>query len=207
MTKNRRNKEYPRRIIDRIAANQMRLTPEDGELYENAIRNIYAAFDIAEQYTNRIIVHCDVTFGLSELRMLVDIPTAPVAGIKAIRYYDADDVLQELSADNYQLLTSEHTTTIELYSIPRLSALRRMNRVLIDATCGYGDYRDVMNREPAPDGALPLPGNIEAAVQLMAGTLCEADGDAIIGRSVSSLPITAERLLNPYRISPYGWQD
>ena len=55
-------------------------------------------------------------------------------------------------------------------------------------------------------GGIVLPGSIEAAVALRAGTLCEADGDAVIGRSVSALPVTVERLLNPYRMTPYGWK-
>ena len=63
MTKNRKQKEYPRHLIERIAAEQMRVVPEDGALYANAIRNLYSAFDIAEQYTNGIHVRSVVTFG------------------------------------------------------------------------------------------------------------------------------------------------
>ena len=207
MTKNRKQKEYPRHVIDRIVATHMRLIPEDGELYDNAIRNVYAAFDIAEEHTNRIIVRSLVTFGLAEMMQVVDIPTAPVVSVNSVRYYDADDKLQRLAAEDYELIASEHSTTIEFLRMPRLSPLRRHNRILIDTTCGYSDYRCVEHREPKDENGIVLPGNIEAAVQLTAGTLCEADGDAIIGRSVSTLPITAERLLNPYRMTPYGWQN
>lgn len=206
MTKNRNKKEYPRHIIERIVATHMRLIPEDGELYENAIRNVYAAFDIAEEYTGRIIVRSRVTFGLAEMMQVVDIPTAPVLVVNSVKYYDADNKLQTLDADEYELIASEHSTTIEFLRMPRLSPIRRRNRVLIDTTCGYSDYRCVEHRQPEDEGGIVLPGNIEAAVQLTAGTLCEADGDAIIGRSVSTLPITAEHLLNPYRMTPYGWQ-
>lgn len=207
MTKDRKQKEYPRSIIGRIIAKQMRLVPEDGELYENAIRNLYAAFDIAEQQTNRIIVHSRVVFGIAKVMPLVDIPTAPVTAVTAIRYYDADDVLQTLAPQDYQLIASEHVTTIEFFRLPQLSPRRQRNRVMIDTVCGYSDYRDIVERRSEDGNGVVLPGNIEAAVQLLAGTLCEADGDAIIGRTVSTLPITAERLLNPYRILPYGWQD
>lgn len=205
MNKNRKTKEYPRHIIERIVATHMRLIPEDGELYENAIRNVYAAFDIAEEYTNRIIVRSSVTFGLAEMMQVVDIPTAPVLAVNSIRYYDFDNKLQTLAPEDYELIASEHNTTIEFMRITRLSPIRRRNRILIDATCGYSDYRCVEHRQPEDEGGIILPGNIEAAVQLTAGTLCEADGDVVIGRTVSTLPITAERLLDPYRMTPYGW--
>ena len=122
MTKNRKQKEYPRHLIERIAAEQMRVVPEDGELYDNAIRNLYAAFDIAEQYTNRIIVRSVVTFGLAALASLVDIPTAPVLSVASIRYYDADDVLQTLDSGDYELVASEHSTSVEFFRIPELSS-------------------------------------------------------------------------------------
>lgn len=207
MTKNRKQKEYPRHLIERIAAEQMRVVPEDGELYDNAIRNLYAAFDIAEQYTNRIIVRSVVTFGLATLASLVDIPTAPVLSVASIRYYDADDVLQTLDSGDYELVASEHSTSVEFFRIPELSSRRKRNRVLIETVCGYSDYEDAVTREPLDAGGIVLPGNIEAAVQLRAGTLAEADGDAIIGRTIGALPLTVERLLNPYRMAPYGWQD
>lgn len=207
MTKNRKHKEYPLHIIERIVSNQMRLMPEDGALYENAIRNVYAAFDIAEQYTNRIIVRSRVTFGLAEMMQVVDIPTAPVSVIESVKYYDAEDRLQTLALTDYVLIASEHSTSIEFSRLPRLSSVRSQNRVLIDAVCGYSDYCGLESRASDDDGGIVLPGSIEAAIQLMAGTLCEADGDAIIGRSVNTLPLTADRLLTPYRMTPYGWQN
>ena len=207
MTKNRKQKEYRRHIIERIVTEQMRLVPDDGELYSNAIRNVYAAFDIAERYTNRIIVRSIVTFGLAGLTQVVDIPTAPVLSVVAVKYYDTDDVLQTLDSKDYELIASEDCTLIEFFRIPQLSSRRRYNRVMVETVCGYSDYEDAETREPLDAGGIVLPGNIEAAVQLRAGTLSEADGDAIIGRTIGALPLTVERLLNPYRMTPYGWQD
>ena len=74
----RTEKVYPRQVIERIVGGQMRLVPEDGDLYENAVRNVYAAFDIAEQYTNRILVRSVVTFAFDRFEPLLDLPTAPV---------------------------------------------------------------------------------------------------------------------------------
>ena len=175
-------------------------------LYENAVRNLYAAFDIAEQYTNRIIVRSVVTFAFDEFEPVLDIPTAPVLRIESLSYYDAEDRLVKLGEADYRLIAAEHHTSLELFASPSLSVRRRDGRVLVEALCGYSDYRDTLSREPEDEGGIVLPGSIEAAVALRAGTLCEADGDAVIGRSVSALPVTVERLLNPYRMTPYGWK-
>lgn len=202
----RTGKVYPRQVIERIVGGQMRLVPEDGVLYENAVRNLYAAFDIAEQYTNRIIVRSVVTFAFDEFEPVLDIPTAPVLRIESLSYYDAEDRLVKLGEADYRLIAAEHHTSLELFVSPSLATRRRHGRVLVEALCGYSDYRDTLSREPEDEGGIVLPGSIEAAVALRAGTLCEADGDAVIGRSVSALPVTVERLLNPYRMTPYGWK-
>lgn len=202
----RTGKVYPRQVIERIVGGQMRLVPEDGVLYENAVRNLYAAFDIAEQYTNRIIVRSVVTFAFDGFEPVLDIPTAPVLRIESLSYYDTEDRLVKLGEADYRLIAAEHRTSLELFVSPSLSARRRHGRVLVEALCGYSDYRDTLSREPEDEGGIVLPGSIEAAVALRAGTLCEADGDAVIGRSVSALPVTVERLLNPYRMTPYGWK-
>lgn len=207
MTIDRKRKEYPRSLIERMIATQMRLVPEDGELYDNAVRNAYAAFDIAEQYTGRIIVRSLVTFGLQDLMPMTDIPTAPVVVVQAVRYYDVDDRLQTLDPAEYSLIASEHATSIEFRRRPQLSPARQRNRVLIETVCGYSDYRDVMAREPDDADGIVLPGSIEAAVQLTTGTLCNVDGDTIIGSISSEIPQSSRVLLNPYRIAPYGWQD
>ena len=203
----RTQKRYPRHVIRRIVEEQMRFVIDDGALYANAIRNVYAAFDMAERYTNRLIVRSLATFGLDAMTSLVDIPTAPVLSIREVAYYDSNDELQILPSSEYQLLTTEDSTAVEFFSIPKLSDRRRRGLVSIVAECGYSDYRDTLSREPEDAGGIILPGNIEAAVALRAGTLCEADGDAIIGRSVSALPVTVERLLDPFRMAPYGWES
>lgn len=48
-----------------------------------------------------------------------------------------------------------------------------------------------------------LPPAIRAAVLLILGTLYDNESDALVGRSVSELPLTAEKLLLPWRVTPY----
>ncbi|MFI3299249.1 MAG: head-tail connector protein [Rikenellaceae bacterium] len=49
-----------------------------------------------------------------------------------------------------------------------------------------------------------LPPAIKAAILLILGTLYDNHTDQIIGRSVSELSLTAEKLLLPWRITPYS---
>ena len=48
-----------------------------------------------------------------------------------------------------------------------------------------------------------LPPAIKAALLLILGTLLDNEADVVVGRSVASLPMTAEKLLQPWRIHPY----
>ncbi len=49
-----------------------------------------------------------------------------------------------------------------------------------------------------------LPPVIKAAILLLLGTLYDNESDVIVGRSVSELSLTAEKLLAPWRVTPYG---
>ena len=49
-----------------------------------------------------------------------------------------------------------------------------------------------------------LPPAIKAALLLILGTLFDNEADTVIGRSVAQIPMTAEQLLQPWRIHPHG---
>ena len=49
-----------------------------------------------------------------------------------------------------------------------------------------------------------IPPTIKAAILLILGTLYDNESDQIVGRSVSELSLTAEKLLAPWRVTPYG---
>ena len=48
-----------------------------------------------------------------------------------------------------------------------------------------------------------IPPAIKAAILLILGTLYDNESDQIVGRSVSELSLTAEKLLAPWRVTPY----
>ena len=49
-----------------------------------------------------------------------------------------------------------------------------------------------------------LPASIRAAILLILGTLFDNEADVVVGRSVAQLPLTAEKLLQPWRVHPYS---
>ncbi len=64
---------------------------------------------------------------------------------------------------------------------------------------------DYTNRKLRQEfSAESLPASIRAAVLLTLGTLFDNESDVLVGRSVASLPLTAEKLLQPWRVHPYS---
>ena len=69
----------------------------------------------------------------------------------------------------------------------------------------FGVAEDITNRNIRTDyTSETLPPAIKAAVLLILGTLYDNESDQIVGRSVSELSLTAEKLLLPWRITPYS---
>lgn len=48
-----------------------------------------------------------------------------------------------------------------------------------------------------------VPPSVQNAILLILGTLYENEADEIVGRTVSNLTLSADKLLKPYRIDPY----
>ena len=69
----------------------------------------------------------------------------------------------------------------------------------------FGIAEDYTNRkltqEFSPES---LPASIRAAILLILGTLFDNEADVVVGRSVAQLPLTAEKLLQPWRVHPYS---
>ena len=67
---------------------------------------------------------------------------------------------------------------------------------------------DFVNRDlTAQYTETTLPGAIRAAILLILGTLFDNESDALVGRSVAQLPLTAEKLLLPWRVHPYSLSE
>lgn len=76
----------------------------------------------------------------------------------------------------------------------------------LEMAIGYAD--DLTNRNLKEEfTAATLPPAIKSAILLTVGTLLDNESDALVGRSVSQLPLTAEKLLLPWRVHPYSTED
>lgn len=99
--------------------------------------------------------------------------------------------------------------------IERLS----VSQILIpekDYTLLKDDYESLLVTEPQYAGERitftaivgydkdTIPPSIKAAILLILGTLYDNESDNLVGRSVSELSLTAEKLLLPWRVTPYG---
>ena len=77
--------------------------------------------------------------------------------------------------------------------------------ILIKLEMAIGIAEDQTNRNLRVEYSTEtLPPAIKAAILLILGTLYDNESDNIVGRSVSELSLTAEKLLLPWRITPYS---
>lgn len=69
----------------------------------------------------------------------------------------------------------------------------------------FGIASDFTNRDILSQfDSETLPPAVKSAVLLILGTLFDNESDALVGRSVSQLPLTAEKLLLQWRVHPYS---
>lgn len=182
------NRTYPMAIVESIITRHFRLSGDDSELFEQAKRCVCTAFDIAEDYTNRIIVACDATFALGEAEEgVLRLPTAPVKEVKEVRYLASNGEWHTLDTKDYELVGDCRSAELVFNEVMAATRFR------VNAECGFDDYAD---EEDKSDYA--LPGAIEQAVTLIAQTAL--DGEALSG----VIEQAVHNMLNPWRIYPYG---
>lgn len=142
---------------------------------------IEMAIGIAEDFTGRIIrqsyVEFDVLLGVGDESVSLPIHTSDVVGVSCLGTAIPDD--------EYVHLAGEYGHQLML-----LNSKYEGKKLSVQAVVGY-------SRETIPPA-------IQAAILLLLGTLYDNESDNLVGRSVSSLSITAEKLLAPWRVTPYG---
>ena len=139
------------------------------------------AVAVAEDLTGRFIrqrrVEVEATLPVVEHPTLrLPVPTTAVERLTASR--------EPLSVDLWQLHADDYTACLTF-----------------DAFCGGMQISATLLVGYDEES---LPPAIRAAVLLILGTLYDNESGALVGRSVSELPLTAEKLLLPWRITPYG---
>nr|DAI17386.1 MAG TPA: Head Tail Connector Protein [Caudoviricetes sp.] len=173
------NKRYP--ITDSLARQHLRIgdATHDHALIESKLE---MAIGIAEDMTNRYICGYDVVFDVllpvGESIVTLPVYTESVSGI----FFSSG---MPLPTKDYMLLSSDDSCILVFDNL----SVQGMP-LLVHANIGYSEAS--------------LPAAIKAAILLLLGTLYDNESDQIVGRSVSELSLTAEKLLLPWRINPYG---
>ena len=134
---------------------------------------IETAVGIAEDFTNRSIMQKEVNIEFSELQLI----KLPVPAKIISCSLDGE----ELSKDDYSQTTNTFENTLILH--------KEGTRLSVKCEIGYTEQT--------------LPPSIKGAILLMIGTLYDNESDNIIGRSVSQISLTAEKILSQWRIRPY----
>lgn len=185
------SRTYPANLVREIVAKHLRVTPYDEELYSHAVQCVKNALQVAEDYTNRIILNSEVVMEVqSQGAPVIWLPTAPVRSITSVRV-NGQDILQ----DGYSWVSNAHRAMLHLSTAAPEGAM-----VEVCATAGYEDigaFEDLMR-----DNAFEMPGAVVQAVSLMAGTFFEFTADNVVG-GVAEIPSSAKSLLQQYRIYPY----
>ena len=117
----------------------------------------------------------------------------PVQSVSAIKYYDADNVLQTDTLSNYFVLGTSGRTTIKPKSgFTWPTTFVRDDAIAIEYVIGYGDtFRDV-------------PSTVRHALFMLVAHHYENRENELIGTISKTLPFGFEALLGSERNSWYG---
>ena len=149
---------------------------------------IAAATDSAQEYTNRFFMAtklkqvADTWNGISELFK------SQVSSVTTISYYDSDGGLTEWDDTNYLIDTSSMPARVTLVPDGTLPDIQdRVNAVIVDYTVGVTTAAEV-------------PQAIKQAILLMIGNYYANRSEVVVGSQVNEMPLSAQYLLNQYRV-------
>lgn len=116
------------------------------------------------------------------------LPKAPLASVTFVKYDDADDVEQTMSAANYVVSTGSEPGRISLtngstWPIPKVQA----DSVRVEYVAGYG-------------AASAVPTALKQAILLMVGHWFENREAVVIGSMAGEIPLAAQRLIRNYAV-------
>ena len=174
----KRNKKCP--VTTALARQHLRVgdATHDDELIAAKLE---MAVGVAEDMTGRHIsgyeVVFDVLLPLGESLVVLPTHTESVTGL----FLSSGEALAQ---EEYTFLSDDYSDLLVLD--PKYGG----TTLTVQGLIGYSEAS--------------LPAAIQAAILLLLGTLYDNESDNVVGRSVSELSLTAERLLVPWRVTPYG---
>lgn len=158
---------------------------------EDDMLNLYlnAAIKTAEDKTNRQLMPATWTLKCDRFPSKFVINKTPLISVESITYLDSAGVERTLDSSKY--LVNAQAEPFEItpaYGFSFPSARLQANSVTVTFKAGYADFESV-------------PSNIISGILLIVDDLYKNRGTIVIGRLVSTIPMTAESLFNLERIS------
>lgn len=154
---------------------------------------VAALVSAATQDTEAILWRtlCTTTYTLTMDRFpcddYIDLPRPPLQSVTHVKYYDASDTLQTLSASDYDVDTSTEPGRIYIdRSVGWPAVYDKRNAIEIRYVAGYG-------------AASAVPEGIKQSIRMKAAHWYENREASIVGVSVASTPMAAERLDTLYK--------
>jgi len=160
---------------------------EDDTYLETLIKAVTAELDGRQGFLRRALITQTWDYSLPWFPVVrrICVPMPPLLSITSIKYFDADNVEQTFSSDNYETVTQDEQGYVALkQSASWPGTYEREAALTIRFVAGYGA------------AATDIPDNIRAAVLLRIGELYANRGDEAINGDMS---VTVKRLLNPSR--------
>lgn len=161
---------------------------DDDDLIESYIATAIQNVDGRDGWLGRALVEQTWELRLPEFGgPVIPIPLPPLIAVESVKYYNAADVLQTLSADVYEV------TGVGGFGKARLVLksgqvwpvlAKRSENVVIRFTAGYETV-------PAP---------ILTAIKRQVGAMYENREVVVVNASVTKLPGGVEAMLTPYRV-------
>jgi len=174
---------YPVTLTE--AKDHLRVTTTVSDAYITALIN--AATESAETYTRRALITQTWDVFIDEFSDTMEMPKG-VLQSATITYVDTDGATQTLDTSVYTVDTDSDPGVIRLaYGQSWPSTRDQAHAVTIRIVCGYGAASDV-------------PITIRQAMLIHISHLYESREPVIIGTSVTSVPMSYDSLLLPYRV-------
>jgi len=158
---------------------------DDDNTYITSLINV--ATQVVEEFTRRRLMTQTYNIFYDEFPPYIDLQVGDVASVTHIKYYDANNTLQTLATDQYDVDTKVRPGRIyesENGDFP--NTYERPNAVEVEFIVG-GTASDV----PAP---------IIQSIYIIVGRYYENRQDVVMGTQVNELPLMVDHLLTPYRL-------
>ena len=161
---------------------------DDDDLIESYIAAAIQNIDGRDGWLGRALVAQTWELRLSEFSgTVIPIPLPPLIAITHIKYYDASNVLQTLSADVYEVagIGGFGKARVHLKDGQRWpQTAKRAEPITITFSAGYD----------------PVPAPILTAIKRQVAAMYENREAVVVNASVTKLPGGVEAMLTPYRV-------